>query len=176
MGDGRIWGVIPVSEEDKKTFFAEPFEIKDDLTVYEAAMVVAGRHPNLRSVRGPNKGFYLEFLTAGAKSKSRQGARARRSVNVFYALRDAIKRDEIKPTKSVYLPNGDIDLQLTRIKTEDVARLCAKNGWRPRFLQPPAKATPKQTSKTGSKPKFDWPKIRARFFAIMNKRGDFDGV
>src|SRR5262249_46178596 len=64
---------------------------------------------------------------------------------------------------------------LTRIKTEDVARLCAENGWRPRFLQPPAKAAPKQPGKTGSKPKFDWPKIRARFFAIMNKRGDFDG-
>src|SRR5262245_45783930 len=106
MSDGRVWGVIPVSEEEKKTFFAEPFEIKDDLTVYEAAMVVAGRHPNLRSVRGPDKGFYLEFLTAGARSKSRQGARTRRSVNVFYALRDAIKRDEIKPTKPVYLPNA----------------------------------------------------------------------
>src|SRR5262245_37078352 len=76
MGDGRIRGVIPVSEQDKKTFFEKPFEIEDDLMVYEAAMVAAGRHPQPLSVRGPNKGFYLEFLTAGAKSKSRQGARA----------------------------------------------------------------------------------------------------
>ena len=99
MSDGRIWGVIPVSEEEKKTFFAEPFEIKDDLTVYEAAMVVAGRHPNLRSVRGPDKGFYLEFLTAGAKSKSRQGARTTQSECVLCAEgRDQTRRDQADQT------------------------------------------------------------------------------
>jgi hypothetical protein len=31
------------------------------------------------------------------------------------------------------------------------------------------------TSKRGSKPKYDWPKIKAWAFELMDKRGEFDG-
>jgi hypothetical protein len=131
--DGRVWGVIPVRAEDKKSF-CEEFEIKDDLSIYEAAMIASGRHPWPRIVGAADIGFYWDFLTAGIKGKGRQRVRAQRSVDMFYALMDAIKRD--KPTTLVYLLNGDIDWRFTRIKTEDVVKLAEEKGWRLKFLRP----------------------------------------
>src|SRR5262249_53364257 len=120
--DGRIWGVIPVREEDKKHGEVE-FEIKDTLTLYEAARIASGRHPYPRALRGAGMDLYWSFLTAGIKSEGWQHVRPQRSVDMLHAAMNAIKQDTIKPTRLVCLPNGDIDWR-TRIKTEDAARIC----------------------------------------------------
>jgi hypothetical protein len=100
--DGRTWGVISVREEDKKLFGEEAFEIRDTLSIYEAAMVVSGRHPCPRILRGAGIDGYWGLLTARINEKGWQRVRPQRSVDMFHTLMDAIKQDKIKPTRLVY--------------------------------------------------------------------------
>jgi hypothetical protein len=139
--DGRTWGVILVRENDKLSDEVA-FEIKDTLSIYEAARIASGRHPCPRILRGAGIDAYW-VLTAGVNSKSWRRVRPQRSVDVFHALKDAVEQGMITPTKLVYLnkptyrTKGDIDCRFTRVKTVDVARICAKKGWHPKPLRPP---------------------------------------
>jgi hypothetical protein len=125
---------IPAPTESDK-----PFEIKDILTLYEAAMVYAGRHPypHFFDVKDSSIKECREFLRLGVSEKSsRKRLRAQRSWDIYCELIRRIERGRIQPVETAYDPQGKIDLRRTRIKTSDLMCLAADRGEKPRYLRP----------------------------------------
>ena len=134
--NGPVWGAIRFPGE-------ATFEIKDSLSIYEAARIASARHPVPRVLDGQDADAHWQWLAAGSDRRDWKRVRPQRSVTVFHALTEAIEQDRIKPVRLVYLTQptprtkGTIDWTLTRVKTIDVARLCMENGWQPKLLRPP---------------------------------------
>ena len=82
---------IPAPTADEK-----PFQIGDELTVYEAAMVYAGRHPYPHGF-GPydsrnKRERCLTLLKLGLSERLPRRQRAQRSWDIFCELGDPVRR------------------------------------------------------------------------------------
>ena len=116
----------------------EPFKIGDVLTIYEAAMVYAGRHPYpyFFDVKDRSIEAHLEFLKLGlAQSPPRKRVRAERSWDIYCELIRRIEQSRIQPVKLASDPLGGIDPCRTRIRTSDLADLAKERGETPRYLR-----------------------------------------
>jgi hypothetical protein len=113
------------------------FDIGDKLTVFDAAMVYAGRHPHPRFLKDGSIDDHLEFLLAGIpkQPRSRNRLRARRSWDIYCELVERIKRGLIRPIKPAYDLAGQVDPIRTVIQTSDLAKLATERGDRPRYLR-----------------------------------------
>jgi hypothetical protein len=125
---------IPAPTDEDK-----PFTVGEELTVYEAAMVYAGRHPYPKMF-GPYDGssrreHCLTLLKLGLKEGLRRRQRAQRSWDVFRRLQEKIKRGQIQPRKSAYDLDGEIDPFRTVIKTSELVSLANERGENPRYLK-----------------------------------------
>jgi hypothetical protein len=117
----------------------QPFQIGDKLTVYEAAMVYAGRHPYPR-IFGPyddgnKRERCLTLLKLGLSERLPRRQRAQRSWDVFRQIKGGIERGQINPIKPAYDLDGDIDPIRTVIRTSDLVPLAASRGEQPRYLR-----------------------------------------
>jgi hypothetical protein len=117
----------------------KPFKIGDVLTVYEAALVYAGRHPYpyFFDVKGRGIKEHLEFLRLGlAQSSPRKRVHAQRSWDIYCELINRIEKSRIQPVKLAYDQLGRIDLRRTQIRTSDLVTLAKERGEKPRTLRP----------------------------------------
>jgi hypothetical protein len=117
----------------------EPFQVGDSLTVYEAAMVYAGRYPYPQMFgpyddEGSKRAHCLTLLKLGLAGRRRQ--RVRRSWDVFCQIKGEIERGQIKPIKSAHDLDGKIDPFRTVIRTSDLVLLATHRGEQPRSLKP----------------------------------------
>lgn len=127
--------VIPVPSNSDEA----PFNIGDNLTVFEAAMVYAGRHPCPVFLRDGSLEDHQNWLRAGVREeepRARCRARARRSWDIYCDLRKRIASGKIVPIKSAYLRGGEIDPIRTFIRTSDLVDLATERGERPGYLMP----------------------------------------
>jgi hypothetical protein len=115
-----------------------PFEIGNELTVYEAAMVYAGRHPypHFFQVRNGAIGEHVDFLRLGlSRMPSRDRARVQRSWDIYCELARRIDQNQILPVRRAYDLQGGIDPRNTLIRTADLVDLANQRGERPRYLR-----------------------------------------
>jgi hypothetical protein len=114
-----------------------PFQVGLELTIYQAAMIYAGRHPAEGFLRGSTVDYYLKFLRAGIPDppKSRERIRAQRSWNVYCDLMKRIEAGAIVPVRAHYQRSGQIDPVSTVIRLTDVAKLAIERGERPKTLR-----------------------------------------
>ncbi len=122
-----------------------PFNIGDTLSVYEAAMVYAGRHPGGVFITGktkdPNEIFRAtvedceKFL---GRDERRDGARAdqrKLSWDIYCELCDRLDKGTIKPIRMARLrPSSEIDPRGTIIATADLVQLAQERRETPEFL------------------------------------------
>lgn len=121
----------------------EPFQVGDRLSVFEAAMVYAGRHPRPRFLKNDTVTDHLEFLGAGvrdsppserARLRERSRVRARRTRNIYYELIDRIRHGRIIAAKAEYLRGGEIDPLRTVILKTDLIDLARERGETCKYL------------------------------------------
>jgi hypothetical protein len=134
--------VIPAPLDAGKDFHVGP-----ELTVFEAAMIYAGRHPHGGFLRDGTVADHLRFLHAGASElpkgtrtrtgseKVRSGERPRQSWDIYCELMKRIEVGTIIPVRCAYQRSGELDPVRTRIRLDDVARLAAERGERPKYLR-----------------------------------------
>jgi hypothetical protein len=124
--------VVPGSED------AGPdFEIRDELTIYEGAMVCAGRHPAGQFLKDGTLDDRLAFLKAGLSQGPLRPGRpeAQLAWDVFCEVNRRVERGEIRPAKPPhYLPSGRIDPVHTLIRAADLATLAVERGEKPTYL------------------------------------------
>jgi hypothetical protein len=161
---GRTIGGATISAIPDPTGKGKPFPIKDALTVHEAAMVYAGRHP-YRYDFGPYdtrdwRARCLRLLKVGLAETPQKSPRAQRSWDIFCELLERIKGGQIKPIKPAYDLTGNIDPFETKISIDDVVQLAKDRGEDPKYLRPFVAAaearavnhetttTPRKTTKT----------------------------
>ena len=94
-----------------------PFIIGDSLTVVEAAMVYAGRHPHTVFLRDGSVADVEKFIRLESLSWA-----------VYHTLLGAIRRGDIKPIRSDFDRDGGIDPRSTVIQTSDLAALARTRG------------------------------------------------
>jgi hypothetical protein len=151
----RLAEALPMPQEANRIIPAppnteeRPFVIGDTLTIFDAAMVYAGRHPHKRFLRDFPLDERLTFLKAGF---GRRRA-ARRSWDIYLEILKKIEQREIAPSRTAYDPHGKVDPIRSLIKTSDLADLAFERGERPRSLThligsnattPRGKLTPQQ--------------------------------
>jgi hypothetical protein len=118
----------------------KPFEVGDELTVYEAAMVYAGRHP-YPEMFGPYGGknrrkHCLTLLKLGLSERLPRRQRAQRSWNIFCEVGERIRQGKIKPITTAYDLAGEIDLIDTVISTAEIMQLARDRDEQPKYLRP----------------------------------------
>jgi hypothetical protein len=114
------------------------FHIGDELTVFEGAMIYAGRHPHSQFLRDGNVEDYLKFLRAGFPERepaSRIGARARLSWDIFCDITQRIEQGRIEPVRRAYDATGQLDYVRTVIRTSDLKHLAAERKEQPKYLR-----------------------------------------
>jgi len=124
----------------------KPFPVGGELTVYEASMVYAGRHPYPKMF-GPydesrKREHCLTLLKLGLAERLRRRQRVQRSWDVFRQLKEKIKQGQIQPIKPAYDLNGEIDPIRSVIRTSDLVPLATDRGEQPRYLRHLLKASP----------------------------------
>jgi hypothetical protein len=133
--------IIPAPEDSDES----PFSVRDELTIVEAAMIYAGRHPSSRLLRDASLEDVEIFLGREAQSDDdakpkhrgaqRRWAAARRlSWDIYCTLKGMVERGEIKPVRESFSPSGKLDPRRTTIRTADVADLAKQRGERPEYL------------------------------------------
>jgi hypothetical protein len=124
--------VVPAPRDSNE----KPFSIGDELSVFEAAMIYAGRHPALAILQGGDIGDHLAFLKAGIRDQERRKrARAQRSWDIYCTLVGRIERREIRPLKLAYDARGNLDPRRTTIETSVLVDLAVERGERPKYLR-----------------------------------------
>jgi hypothetical protein len=124
--------VIPAPDNSDET----PFEIGDTLTVFEAAMVYAGRHPHPLFLRNGSIEHHVQFLRAGIREREpRRGIRARRSWDIYTELINRIKQRQLTPVKPAYLANSEVDPRRTVIQTARLVLLAKEREEQPKYLK-----------------------------------------
>jgi hypothetical protein len=131
--------VTPLGPSPKSGEYEEapPFEIGDELTIYEAATVYAGRHASSKFLSDATLEDVEIFLGRGSTD-----ARRRLSWDVYCDLLRLIGRGEVEPLRSAYLPDGKFDPLKTVIRTADVAKLGVRRGDDPELLRGWARIEP----------------------------------
>ena len=127
----------------------KPFQVEDELTVYEAAMVYAGRHP-YPEMFGPYGGenrrkHCLTLLKLGLSERLPRRQRAQRSWNIFCEVGERIRQGKIKPITTAYDLAGEIDLIDTVISTVEIMQLARDRGEQPKYLRPLFASASKKT-------------------------------
>jgi hypothetical protein len=122
---------VPASFEEK------PFEIKDEISIFNGAMIYSGRHPAPRFLKDGSLSDRLNFLRAGVLDSAKAGVRAeaRLSWDVLHEIINRIERNEIIPTRCAFDAHGKLDPVRTRIRTSDLAELAIERGERPTYLK-----------------------------------------
>jgi hypothetical protein len=116
----------------------KPFEIGDSITVFDAAMVYAGRHPHKVFLKDGSIADHLKFLRASIpeEPRSRHRARARRSWDIYRELIARIQNRTIMPIRPAYQSSGEeMDPINTEIRTADLANLAKERGEQPKYLR-----------------------------------------
>lgn len=130
--------VIPASAES-----GGPFEIGDELSVFDAAMVYSGRHPGGVFLSGETKDPKENFGRASleeyeiylGRTRTRGGdVRRELALNIYCELLRRIEAKEIVPLKRAYQPDGSLDPRDTLIRTTDLAKLAEERGESPEYL------------------------------------------
>jgi hypothetical protein len=115
------------------------FEIGDEISVFDAAMVYAGRHPTPNFFRKGTIEEHEKWLRAGIPTndpRSRKRVRARRSWDIYNEIINQIKVGVIKPVRMAYqTPGRDIDPIRTIIRISDLAMLAAERRECPKYLR-----------------------------------------
>jgi hypothetical protein len=112
------------------------FEIGDTLTVFEAAMVYAGRHPHSRFLRDGSIEDRLTFLRAGIREREpRVRIRARVSWDILCELVKRIEHGRLNAVRPAYSKDGQIDPIRTVIRTADLVALAIERGNQPKYLR-----------------------------------------
>jgi len=129
-----------------------PPTMKDELTIYEAAMFYAGRDPypaffGLKHRRNSKPEHLLKYLKLGLSEKRRKHPRAQRSWDIFRDLIQRIELGEIKATRPAYDLTGKIDPFLSVIQIADLVELAKNRGERPKSLRNLLVAADEQASK-----------------------------
>jgi hypothetical protein len=116
------------------------------LSLYEACRLVSGRvpyPPGLEIVPS------MALMSGGADKPGyhHQRPHARRGRAAFVALKGLIDKGEIAADMAYLSPptttsDGEIDWLNTKVRTSDVAALCAEKGWRIRFTPRPVGIEP----------------------------------
>jgi hypothetical protein len=135
----------------------QEFQIGDELTVFEAAMIYAGRHPAPRFLKDGTIHDHLDFLRAGIREReprSRIRIRARRSWDIYCEIIARIKAGRIQPLRPAYDAEGQVDPIRTVIRTPDLQDLAKERRERPRALThlQTAQSSPR---KSGTRPAFE---------------------
>jgi hypothetical protein len=150
-----------------------PFEVEHELTVYQAAMIYAGRHPHEGFLQDGAVDDYLKFLQAAIPSqpKARERVRARRSWDIYCELMKMIKAGAISPVRSAYQRSGEPDPVRTIIKTSDLVDLAKSRRERPQVLrQLQAESQPNEPPA----PKTQSPRRHGPERGSINRYGDLD--
>jgi hypothetical protein len=114
------------------------FQIGDELTVFESAMIYAGRHPHSRFLKDGSIHDHLIFLRGGIREReprTRIGTRSRRSWDIFCEIIERIKAGRIQPVKLAYDAEGQIDPIRTVIRTSDLQHLATERREQPKCLK-----------------------------------------
>ena len=122
----------PLNSDEK------PFEVGNTLTIFEAAMVYAGRHPHSVFLRDGSVEDHLTFLRAGIREReprSRDRIRARRSWDIYCELMKRVRQGDITAVKRAYSKDGEIDPIQTVIRTADLVALASERDERPKYLK-----------------------------------------
>jgi hypothetical protein len=117
----------------------QPFQIGDELTVYEAAMVYAGRHPYPHDF-GPydsrnKRERCLTLLKLGLSERLPRRQRAQRSWDIFCELGERVRQGLITPTRIARDLAGEVDLVETVIAIRDLVQLAIERGESPKYLR-----------------------------------------
>src|SRR5262249_23606867 len=109
--------VVPAPSNSEE----EPFEIKEEINVFDGAMIYSGRHPCPRFLRDGTLEDHLQFLKAGIPrlARSRARARARQSWNILCEIIERIEQGKIFPIRRAFDDRGQLDPVRTRIRTSD---------------------------------------------------------
>jgi hypothetical protein len=128
---------IECSEIPAPTADDKPFAIRKQLTVYEAAMIYAGRHPYPRffCVLGGSVRDHEDFLRLGLSEASGKRPRAQRSWDVYCQLKDRINAGVIKPIRPAYDLSGKLDFTRTSIETAELVHLALERRETPKYLR-----------------------------------------
>jgi hypothetical protein len=118
----------------------QPFKIKETLTLYEAAMVYAGRHPypRLFGVAKDDAGELIEIVQLSFSqppSRISRKQHAQRSWDIYCTLLERIKQGTIQPVRRAYDQTGALDPGRTTIRTCDLAALAAERGDGSKYLK-----------------------------------------
>jgi hypothetical protein len=125
--------VIPAPRNSNE----KPFEVVKNLTVFEAAMIYACRHPLPRFLKDGNIEEHLGFLRAGVRDSelyTTDRASAQLSWDIYCELMKRIASGKVNPLSSAYFEDGKINPVRTLIRTLDVAELARERGERPKYL------------------------------------------
>jgi len=141
----QYFAAIPARYDGDK-----PFKIGETLTLYEAAMALADRHPYERffEVDKENVEDLIGMLQLGLSQSTsrisgkpqRSRAQARQRVqatwDIYCTLRDKIERGKIQPVRKSYDQAGNLHPGRTIIKTCDVIALATERGDQSKYLEP----------------------------------------
>jgi hypothetical protein len=137
---------IPGNAESEDLIKVDDFEVGDTLTVYEAAMVYAGRHPGGAFLSGETKSRTQNYGPASREeyeSFMRQRtlrfddeARPRQGLawDIYIELQKRIGTGELNPVQSAYEKDGRLDPLRTTIRTAYLVTLADERDERPEYL------------------------------------------
>jgi hypothetical protein len=120
-----------------------PFPIEDTLTVYEAAMVYAGRHPYPRMFGPYDDSNKIERCRTLLKVGLPASQHAQLSWDIFLELEKRIEQGTIEPHNPIHDRAERIDPFRTEISITDLARLAKDRGEKPEYLDGIRPAAPK---------------------------------
>src|SRR6516165_5896717 len=115
---------MPIVIEAPEGSDESPFAVRDELTIVEAAMIYAGRHPMsvfLSDASLDDVEIFLgrESLSDTARRAECQGtgqpgaALRQLSWDIYCALNGMVERAEIKPVRESFLRSGKLDPRRT---------------------------------------------------------------
>ena len=111
-----VQSVIPTPRTDA----GAPFVIGETLTVFEAAMVYAGRHPHGAFLKDASIEVHEKFLRGRSDDRTRENRRRLRSWDIYCEIRTRVRSGRIVPVKPAYDLSGEIDARYTRVRTSDL--------------------------------------------------------
>jgi hypothetical protein len=121
--------VIPPPDAEK------PFVIGETLTVCEAAMVYAGRHPHGVFLADASLENWEIFLGREADRSRRKNARRSHTWDIYRTILAEIAAGRIIPQRAAYLSTGVLDPRFTVIRASDLVSLADRRFEDRKFLR-----------------------------------------
>jgi len=120
--------------------------IGDTLTIFDAAMIYADRHPASEFLRGASLSEAEQFLGREQRRgcDNENAARRKLSWDIYCELMRRVESGKIKPVRTGSLPSGEIDPRETAISIACLAELARERGDKPEFLKPLIEEPPAQ--------------------------------